>query len=137
MHKVWHFLRGRQKVLLQVALSLLFVGLGIYFFRHEEGEIPQVVQALKTAQISWLLVGALLLMAYILVQGLMYVYSFRAIDRKIALQTASALFLKRNLISVFLPAGLLTTMFFFTAELERKESVSKTDTYFASSIFSI
>ena len=137
MHKVWHFLRGRQKVLLQVALSLLFVGLGIYFFRHEEGEIPQVVQALKTAQISWLLVGALLLMVYIVVQGLMYVYSFRAIDRKIALQTASALFLKRNLISVFLPAGLLTNMFFFTAELERKESVSKTDTYFASSIFSI
>ena len=137
MHKALHFLRGKQKILLQVALSLLFVGLGVYFFRHEEAEIPKVIETLKVAKVPWMLAGGVLLLGFIAVQGLMYVYSFKAIDRKIGLVTAMALFLKRNLISVFLPAGLLTNMFFFTAELERKEGVSKTDTYFASSIFSI
>lgn len=137
MHKALHFLRGKQKILLQIALSLLFVGLGVYFFRHEEAEIPKVIDALKVARIPWMIAGVALLIGFIVVQGLMYVYSFKAIDRKIGLVTAMALYLKRNLISVFLPAGLLTNMFFFTGELERKEGVTKTDTYFASSIFSI
>lgn len=121
MHKALHFLRGKQKILLQVALSLLFVGLGVYFFRHEEAEIPKVIEALKVAKVPWMLAGGVLLLGFIAVQGLMYVYSFKAIDRKIGLVTAMALFLKRNLISVFLPAGLLTNMFFLPLSLKGKK----------------
>ena len=62
----------------------------------------------------------LLVAVFVAIQGLMYVYSFRAIGRQIGLATASALYLKRNLVSIFLPAGMLTNMFFFNEELERK-----------------
>ncbi|TAK40429.1 MAG: lysylphosphatidylglycerol synthetase family protein [Saprospiraceae bacterium] len=132
-----HFLKSNQKTLLQTALGLFFLGLGIYFLRHEQTEVRQVVAVLGHADVRWVLSGVLLLTLFVAVQGLMYVYSFRAIGQRIGLGTASALYLKRNLISVFLPAGLLTNLFFFNEELERNEGVTQTQAYFASSIFSV
>lgn len=137
MSKALSFLRTNQKLLLQIALSFLFIGLGIYFLRHEEAEVHKVVEAIGQANAWWVLMGVGLLALFVLVQGLMYVYSFRAIGERIGLGTAAALYLKRNLISVFLPAGMLTNLFFFNEELEKKEGVNQTQTYFASSIFSV
>lgn len=137
MSKALLFLKTNQKALLQVALSLFFVGLGVYFFRHERTEVHQVGAALAQADAMWVLGGVALLALFVAIQGLMYVFSFRAIGQGIGLGRASALYLKRNLISVFLPAGLLTNMFFFNEELEREEGIAPTQTYFASSIFSI
>lgn len=131
------FLKANQKILLQIALALLFVGLGIYFLRHERTEVFKVGEALGQSDPRWVLAGVALLGLFVVVQGLMYVYSFMAIEQRIRLSTASALYLKRNLVSVFLPAGLLTNMFFFNEELEHKEGVTPTQTYFASSIFSV
>ena len=137
MSKAILFLKTNQKALLQVALSLLFVGLGIYFLRHERAEVQKVGAALSEAKGVWVFSGLILVAVFIAVQGLMYVYSFRAIGQGIGLGAASALYLKRNLISMFLPAGMLTNMFFFNEELEREEGIAPTQTYFASSIFSI
>lgn len=137
MGKTLLYIKTNQKVLLQIALALLFVGLGIYFLRHERAEVHKVAEALLQADALWVLFGMGLLALFVAVQGLMYVYSFRAIGQNIGLGTASALYLKRNLISVFLPAGLLTNMLFFNEEMERKEGVTQTQTYFASSIFSV
>ncbi|MCB0585250.1 MAG: lysylphosphatidylglycerol synthetase family protein [Phaeodactylibacter sp.] len=131
------FLRTNQKILLQVALSLFFVGVGIYFFRHERAEVHKVAATLSEASGFWVITGLLLVAVFVAIQGLMYVYSFRAIGRQIGLATASALYLKRNLVSIFLPAGMLTNMFFFNEELERKEGLESAQIYFASSIFSI
>ena len=137
MGKTVLFLKTNQKILLQIAFSLLLVGLGIYFLRHERAEVQKVREVLAEANAGWVLFGVGLLALFVAVQGLMYVYSFKAIGQRIGLGTASALYLKRNLISVFLPAGLLTNMFFFNEELERKEGVTQTQIYFASSIFSV
>ncbi|MGW8315713.1 MAG: phosphatidylglycerol lysyltransferase domain-containing protein [Bacteroidales bacterium] len=130
-------LKDYQKTILQVAFGLLFVALGIYFMKHEIGELSNVRQTLNKAEPSWVLAGLFLLAAFVVVQGMMYQQSFRAIHERIKLSTGINLYLKRNLVSVFLPAGMLTNMLFFNESVERKDGVDRTQIYFASSIFSI
>ena len=55
--KLLSFLRTNQKLVLQVALSFLFIGLGIYFLRHEEAEVKKVVEAISQANGWWVLIG--------------------------------------------------------------------------------
>ncbi len=124
------------KVILQAILGLLFVGFGIYFIKKEQVEMGRVKDALLVADPYWVTVGIVLLLAFVIVQGLMYQQSFSAIHEKIKLSTGIGLYVKRNLISVFLPAGALTNMLFFNKSVEQKEGVSKSQIYFASSIFS-
>ena len=131
------FLRTNRKLLAEVALGLVFVALGIYFIRHERVEMGHVADSLTKANGRWLVVGSAFTLAFVVVQGLMYQFSFRAIHETIRLQTGISLFLKRNLVSVFLPAGMLTNMLFFSREVEKQEGVNHTQIYFASSIFTI
>ena len=137
MKPLVHSFKQHQKIILQIAFGLLFVALGIYFIKHEIGELTGVRGTLANAKPVWLLWGLLLLFAFIVVQGMMYQQSFKAIHEKIRLSTGIALYLKRNLISVFLPAGVVTNMLFFNESVERKDGVSKTQIYYASSVFSI
>jgi len=136
MKRLISFIDSRKKVILQVSFGMLFILLGVFFLKQQRAEMSNVREALIQANPLWLWSGVLLLFGFVLVQGLMYVYSFRAIHQKIGLFSGTLLYLKRNLISVFLPAGMLTNMAFFNKEVERKEGVSKTQIYFASSIFS-
>lgn len=137
MSSIIHSIRQNRRIILQIAFGLLFVALGIFFLKHEIGEIANVKSTLANADPFWLIWGLLLLVAFVFVQGMMYQQSFRAIHEKIRLSTAISLYLKRNLISVFLPAGMLTNMLFFNESVEQKDGVSRTQIYFASSIFSI
>lgn len=130
-------LKDYQKTILQVAFGLLFVALGIYFMKHEIGELSNVRHTLTKADPVWVLAGMALLAAFVVVQGMMYQQSFQAINEKIRLSTGINLYLKRNLISVFLPAGMLTNMLFFNESVEKKDGVNRTQIYFASSIFSL
>ncbi|MBK5203498.1 MAG: lysylphosphatidylglycerol synthetase family protein [Prolixibacteraceae bacterium] len=126
----------KYKIILQIILGLLFVLFGIYFIEKEQVEMGKVKDALLSAQPKWVILGLILVGIFILVQGLMYQQSFRAIHERIRLSTGIGLFLKRNLISVFLPAGVLTNMLFFNKLVEKKDGVNKTQIYFASSVFS-
>ncbi|MCB0376071.1 MAG: flippase-like domain-containing protein, partial [Sinomicrobium sp.] len=137
MKKILLSFKPHFNTMLQIAFGLFFVGLGIYFIRHEQDELTRVRQALDGADPYWITGGVLLLAAFVLVQGLMYQVSFAAIHRHLPLSAGILLYLKRNLISVFLPAGLVTNMLFFNEELEKKHGLNKTQTYFASTIFSI
>lgn len=137
MNSIIHSIKENRRIILQIAFGLLFVALGIFFLKHEIGEIANVRSTLVNADPIWLFWGLLLLAAFVLVQGMMYQQSFRAINEKIRLSTGINLYLKRNLISVFLPAGMLTNMLFFNESVEQKDGVSRTQIYFASSIFSI
>jgi phosphatidylglycerol lysyltransferase len=130
-------IKQNHKIILQVAFGLLFVALGIYFIKHEVGELSNVRSTLVSANPYWVLSGIFLMFVFVIVQGLMYQKSFEAIHEKIRLSTGIILYLKRNLVSVFLPAGLVTNLLFFNESVERKEGINKTQTYFASSIFSI
>lgn len=100
------------KIILQTFFGLLFVGFGIYFIKKEHSEMGKVKEALLSADPFWVMLGLILLLAFVIVQGMMYQQSFKAINERISLSTGISLFLKRNLISVFLPAGVLTNMLF-------------------------
>jgi phosphatidylglycerol lysyltransferase len=137
MQTIIHSIKKHQKIILQIAFGLIFVALGIYFIKHELGELTGVRGTLAHAKPVWLLWGLLLLLAFVIVQGFMYQQSFKTINEKIRLSTGINLYLKRNLVSVFLPAGVLTNMLFFNESVERNDGVSKTQIYYASTIFSI
>ena len=115
-------------------LSVLFILVAFYFFRKERSEFSEVGAVLSTIHVSWLLWGVLLAAAYIALQGLMYVTSFRAVNARITLLSGVELYLKRNLIGIFLPAGGVTSQTFFKSIVERQQ-VSNTKTNFASYIF--
>ena len=82
----------------------------------------------------WVLAGLGLVVFYIFIQGVMYVTSFASIDTRLNLWDAIILFLKRNFISVFLPAGAVSSLAFFSNEIEKK-GITRTQVYFASSIY--
>jgi phosphatidylglycerol lysyltransferase len=80
----------------------------------------QSVNVLKNIELSYFFLGLLVTVLYILLNGLMYVYAFRAVQSSISIKDGLKLFLKRNLISVFLPGGGVTSLAFFNQEIERK-----------------
>lgn len=136
MNSVLLTIRQNHKVILQVALGLVFIAFAIYFFSHEIGEFSQVRTTLTTANPKLVIYGLVLLGAFIVVQGMMYRQSFRVIHEDIRLSTGMSLYLKRNLVSVFLPAGVLTNLLFFNESVSRREGVARSQIFFASSIFS-
>lgn len=129
-------IHSQRKIILQIALGLFFIALCVFFIRQEQSEIANIKGALTKANPMWLAFGLLLILFFIVVQGLMYVFSFKTLHLNIGLGTGVILYLKRNLISVFLPAGMLTNMAFFNKDVERKEGLTKAQIYFASTIFS-
>ena len=133
-HKGLPYLRENAKIIGQFILTIFFVGLGIWFIKHEQAELVQVRTLLVTSIWEWVAGGIVLTVAYIVIQGLMYVASFAAIGSRVALYDAMFLFLKRNFVSVFLPAGGISSLAFFTGDLTKK-GVSKSQIHFASSIY--
>ncbi len=115
-------------------LAFLFLILAVYFFRKQHAEIAEARKVLTQAIPAYIGIGLLVTIAYILLQAMMYIFSFRAVDSPIRLTEALRLFLKRNLVSVFLPGGGVTSLAFFNEEIERK-GISKNKIGFASYIF--
>jgi phosphatidylglycerol lysyltransferase len=128
------FLFENSKLLAQAILTIFSIGIGIWFIYHEHTELAGVKQVLFSADLRLVLVGIVLTISYIVLQGLMYVASFASIRCKVPLLSAIVLFLKRNLISVFLPAGGISSLAFFTGEIE-KRGISKGQIHFASTIY--
>ena len=117
-------------------LGLLFLLLAIYFLRKQHGEIQQARVVLRDANLLYVGIGLLLTIAYILFQAYMYIFAFQSVHSRVTLGEATRLFLKRNLVSVFLPGGGITSLVFFSEEIERK-GVSKSKIAFASYIFGV
>ena len=117
-------------------LAFLFLLLAVYFFRKQRGEIVQAADIVQHANVNYVILGILLTILYVLLQGLMYVSSFKAVQSQITLFSSIKLFLRRNLISVFLPGGGITSLAFFTSEIE-SQGVSKAKTGFASYIYGV
>src|SRR5665647_141401 len=95
---VFTFFAENRKTIVQIIVTVFFIGMGIYFVKHEKGEFSQIRETLNTAQPLWVLLGIAITSLYIVLQALMYVFSFRAIRKKITFQSALLLFLKRNFI---------------------------------------
>lgn len=89
---------------------------------------------MANTDLSWLLTGIVFTGVYILLQAALYVYSFLSVGGKISWINAVELFLKRNVISVFLPAGGITALAYLPATI-RKSQVNKQQVHQASVIY--
>jgi phosphatidylglycerol lysyltransferase len=128
------FLRENKNIILQFIFTLFFIAIGIWFIQHERSELVKVKEVMGTANGAWIIVGILLTALYILLQGMMYVFAFGATRHKVSLYDSTVLFIKRNLISIFLPAGGVSSLAFFTGDIEKK-GIKNTQIHFASSIY--
>jgi phosphatidylglycerol lysyltransferase len=128
------FLLENRKIILRFILTFFFFALGIWFIKHEGAELIEVKNVLFSARWPWVLAGIGLTAIYILLQGQMYVYAFAAGHCKVSLLDSTVLFIKRNFISIFLPAGGISSLAFFTGAIENK-GIRKTQIHFASSIY--
>ncbi len=118
----------------QIALAVLMLLMSIYFIKNEHLEIAQIKLTLDQIDDFYLFIGLLVTVLYVVVQAFMYIMSFRSVGQKVAFRDALPLFLKRNLISVFLPAGGFSSLVFFTKPLTKK-GISTTDIYYGSYIY--
>ena len=125
---------GQWKLILQFLITALFIGLGIWFFQHQQTEIAKVKDQLVNASTVFILAGIVLTIVYIITHGFMYRAAFTALNEKITLKSGIMLYLKRNFISVFLPAGGIASLAFFTDVIE-KTGISKTKIFFASTLY--
>lgn len=86
-------------------LACLLLFIGIYFFRKERHQLTNIIPYLHQAQKGWLVLAAIITLLYILFQSGIYVTSFKAVQSKLRWIDAIELYLKRNLLGVFLPGG--------------------------------
>ncbi|MBW1654619.1 bifunctional lysylphosphatidylglycerol flippase/synthetase MprF [Flavobacterium quisquiliarum] len=128
------FLRENDKIIRQFILTIFFIGVGIWFIKHENSELKEVNNVLADAKSFWVVCGIALATFYIALQALMYFASFKAVQSEISFKQAVILFLKRNFVSVFLPAGGISSLAFFTKPIE-KSGVKPTQIHFASLIY--
>lgn len=131
------FFSGMIKTALSSAVGALMLGGGLYFLWCEGVPLAAVRNALGQSDRSWLFPGILLSVVYIGLHGAMYRQSFKALGLQVGLGAMVRLFLKRNLVSVFLPAGFLSSQAFFSREVARSEQVKERDILSASGIFSV
>ena len=122
------------KIRWQELLAVLILFLAFVFFRSERKEMAEILPQLDQAKPVWIFVGILLTFLYVFLQALMYVTSFRAVGVKLSIFDALELFLKRNFLSVFLPAGGISSLAFTPLQLQRK-NYDKNTIHKASAIY--
>jgi phosphatidylglycerol lysyltransferase len=122
------------KFLWQLIFSAFLIGTAVFFIRHENLELFRIKDQLKSSNSWYVLTGIILTGVYIVSQGQMYVHSYLSMGINIPLKVALRMFLKRNLLSVFLPAGGFSSLAFFTGEVESR-GASKSQIHLASAFF--
>lgn len=101
-------------------LALLMLLLAIVFFRSERKELHNIGPQLSQASSLWLITGFAITGLYIFFQAAMYKKAFAAIGLPLKWKDATALFLKRNFISVFLPAGGVSSLAYSPSQIRRQ-----------------
>jgi len=126
-----------RKTLIQIAVAAVPVVFCIYFIRKEGPELGNAMSLIRHhSSLAWIGAGLLVTIAYILFNALMYYSSFQTLKKKISFSSTLLLYLKRNFISVFLPAGGFSSLAFFTSSIE-DQGVPKTTIYLASSLYGL
>jgi phosphatidylglycerol lysyltransferase len=122
------------KIRWQELLAVLILFLAFVFFRSERKEMSSIIPQLQQAKLLWIFIGISLTFLYVFLQALMYVASFRTVGVKLNISDALELFLKRNFLSVFLPAGGISSLAFTPRPIQRK-NYDKTSIHKASAIY--
>ncbi|HOS73255.1 MAG TPA: lysylphosphatidylglycerol synthase domain-containing protein, partial [Bacteroidales bacterium] len=128
------FIRENTKLIARFLLAVLFIAVGAWFLKHEQAETGEIKRILLTARLEYLGLGILVTLFYIVLQGFMYKMAFASIKSRVSLGLTTMLFLKRNLISIFMPAGGIASLAFFSEDIQKKGE-SRTKILFASSIY--
>jgi phosphatidylglycerol lysyltransferase len=115
-------------------LAVLFILLAVYFFRQQRHELMSLMPAIERADRFWVITGILVAAAYIVLQAVMYRYSFRSVGGDLDMEGCTDLFLKRNLLSIFLPAGGVSSLAYLPPRLRRSKN-SKQQVHQASGIY--
>ena len=115
-------------------LACLLLLVSIYFLRQQRQQFHATLLYLHHAKLLWLLFALAVTAAYILLQSLIYVKSFSAVGATLGLPKSIELFLKRNLISLFLPGGGITALA-YTPVTIKKAIAEKAKIYQASALF--
>ena len=97
--------------------AVLFITVGVLFLRHEQPELGQIKHVLLASRLTYIIPGIVITLIYIVLQGFMYKMSLALVGKKVNLSLTILLFLKRNFISIFMPAGGIASLVFFTDEI--------------------
>ncbi|HEY5369285.1 MAG TPA: phosphatidylglycerol lysyltransferase domain-containing protein [Hanamia sp.] len=108
--------------------------LAFIFFRSERSELKEIIPNIENANTFWLLTGFVVTILYVLFQSGMYVSSFASIGLSLKWLDSIELFLKRNLLSIFLPAGGVSSLAYTPTQL-RKRGYNKTQIHQASGLY--
>ena len=108
--------------------------LAFIFFRSERKELLQIIPQIQNADTKWILIGYLITVVNILFQSGMYVSSFSSIGLSLKWIDAIELWLKRNFLSIFLPAGGVSALAYTPSQL-RKRGFNKTQIHQASGLY--
>jgi len=126
--------RISRKVIFQSIIGVLTFVTVFLFVRHEKAEVLQIKGILSQAYPIYIILGLCLSLCFVLVQGLMYKHSFKAVGSEVSLITCVILYLKRFVVGIFIPGGGLANLLFFSKDVER-EGVSAPKVLQASSLF--
>src|ERR1044072_5940069 len=96
--KLLHQVQKTGKTYWREILAVLFLLVGIFFFRSERRELRSLEEQVGAASSLWVWVGVSVTLLYILLQSGMYVTSFKAISTKLSWGNAIELFLTGNLL---------------------------------------
>lgn len=102
-------------------LAIVFIIIACYFFWKQRGELRSLGTSLRNTNQLWLWFGIAGTVVYILLQAGLYVYSFLAIGGRISWLDAIELYLKRNVIAVFLPAGGITALAYLPSRIRENQ----------------
>ncbi|GEO10272.1 lysylphosphatidylglycerol synthase transmembrane domain-containing protein [Segetibacter aerophilus] len=103
-------------------LAIIFIIIACYFFWKQRGELRSLGTSLLHTNPVWLWLGIAGTVVYILLQAGLYVYSFLAIGGRISWLHATELYLKRNVIAVFLPAGGITALAYLPSSIRDSQA---------------
>ncbi len=115
-------------------LAVLMILLAFFFFGSERKELQQIIPNIEQADMRWLLAGLGVTFLYVLLQSGMYVSSFSSIGLSLKWVDAIELFLKRNFLSIFLPAGGVSSLAYTPIQL-RKRGFNKSQVHQASGLY--
>ena len=108
--------------------------LAFIFFRSERKELFDIIPQIRNADTKWIIIGYIITAVNIIFQSGMYVSSFSAIGLSLKWIDAIELWLKRNFLSIFLPAGGVSALAYTPSQF-RKRGFNKTQVHQASGLY--
>lgn len=128
------FISEHLRIIVQFLIAVFCIAVATWFFAHQRHEITSVRVAVGHASPVWFITGLLLVLGYIMAQAWMYRCAFQATSAKVTVTASTILFLKRNLVSIFLPAGGISALAFFSQDMKR-QGASQAQVNLASTIY--